>query len=99
MIRILSLAFLVLFGSCSKHPVFNRDYARIDVGPGPEDMALDTMNGHERLIISCSERRTEDHSKNGFYDYNLSSENLVKLTIEELPSTISLRPHGIDIGL
>jgi hypothetical protein len=99
MIRILPLAFLVLLASCSKHPVFNRDYARIEVGPGPEDMALDTVNGQERLIISCSERRTDNYSKNGFYDYNISSENLSRLQVEELPSSISLRPHGIDIGL
>jgi len=99
MIRILPFALLVFLASCSKHPVFNRDYARIEVGPGPEDIALDTISGEERLIVSCSERRTEDNTKNGFYDYNLSSGNLVKLPIEGLPESISLRPHGIDIGI
>lgn len=99
MIRMLPFALVVFLASCSKHPVFNRDYTRIEVGPGPEDIALDTIFGEERLIVSCSERRAEDYSKNGFYDYNLSSEDIVKLPIEGLPESITLRPHGIDIGI
>lgn len=87
------------FASCKQYPVFNGDYTRIEVGPGPEDIALDTSFGMERLIVSCSERRSEDYSRNGFYDYNIPSGKLVKLPMDGLPDSIQFRPHGIDIGL
>lgn len=86
------------FWSCKRYPVFNRDYTRIEVGPGPEDIALDTSFGMERLIVSCSERRSIDYSRNGFYDYNIQSRVLIKLPMEGLPDSIQFRPHGIDIG-
>ncbi|MGB1319048.1 MAG: hypothetical protein ACPG5W_12600, partial [Flavobacteriales bacterium] len=85
--------------SCAKVPVFNGDYERIEVGPGPEDIALDTLSGSERILISCSERRTTDYSKNGFYEYSVKDEKLSQLKIEGLPDSIQLRPHGIDIAL
>ena len=88
----------LLIASCAKVPVFNADYQTINVGPGPEDIALDTVAGMERLIVSCSERRTTDYSKNGLYDFNLSTQELVNLPIEGLPDSIQLRPHGIDIA-
>lgn len=99
MIRFCFALTAILISSCANHPVFNREYTRIEVGPGPEDMALDTSNGQERLIISCSERRTGDNSKNGFYSFDIESGELMKLPIEKLPADISLRPHGIDIGI
>ncbi len=91
--------FLLLLASCSKQPIYNGDYIRIETGPGPEDIALDTIGNSERIIISCSERRTFDYSRNGLYDFNIKSEELVRLPIEGLPESIQLRPHGIDIGL
>lgn len=93
------LSFFIFLTSCSKHPSFNRDYTRIAVGPGPEDMALDTFGTSERLIISCSERRAEDYSKNGFYQYSFSESSISRLAVINLPEEVSLRPHGIDIGL
>lgn len=95
------MAFLacVALSACKQYPVFKGDYARIEVGPGPEDIALDTSNGMERLIVSCSERRSEDYSRNGFYAYNIQSRELLKLPMEGLPDSIQFRPHGIDIGL
>jgi hypothetical protein len=98
--QITPLFWLVLvISSCAKVPVFNADYQRIEVGPGPEDIALDTIDGMERLIVSCSERRTTDYSSNGLYDYNISTQQLVNLPIEGLPESMQLRPHGIDIAL
>ena len=79
--------------------MFNGDYAKIETGPGPEDIALDTINGMERIIASCSERRTSDHSRNGFYEYAIATQKLTKLPIEGLPESVLLRPHGIDIVL
>ncbi|MFT4543566.1 MAG: hypothetical protein ACI9CU_001229 [Polaribacter sp.] len=98
--QIMPLFWLVLvISSCAKVPVFNADYERIEVGPGPEDIALDTIGGMERLIVSCSERRTTDYSKNDFYQYNISNLELAILPVEGLPESIQLRPHGIDIAL
>jgi len=62
-------------------------------------MAVDTLFGAERLIVSCDERRTEDHTRNGFYEYNIRTGKLVKLPIEGLPADVALHPHGIDIGV
>ena len=95
---IVSLAVL-LVSSCAKVPVFNGDYAKIEVAPGPEDIALDTIFEMERLIVSCSERRTTDYSENGFYQYDFSKQKLSKLPLVGLPDSIQLRPHGIDIAL
>ena len=93
------VSFLILLASCAKTPVFNGDYTKIEVAPGPEDIALDTIQGMERIIASCSERRTSDYSRNGFYDYNIATREITKLPIEELPESVQLRPHGIDIAL
>lgn len=95
--------FLVIvcfvLSSCKQHPVFNGDYTRIEVGPGPEDIALDTIGNSERIIVSCSERRGTNYSKNGFYTYELSTQNINRLSVKNLPETIQLRPHGIDITM
>lgn len=99
MSRLLIVLTLALFSSCKDYSTFNRDYTRIAAGPGPEDMALDTINEAKRLIISCSERRTEDYSKNGFYQYEIESGSLSRLELVGFPEDISLRPHGVDIGL
>lgn len=95
----LLFSVLLFLSSCVKYPTFMGDYTRIEVGPGPEDIALDTMNGNERLIVSCSQRRSEDYSKNGFYDYNIASGELNRLSMEGLPESVTFRPHGIDIGM
>ena len=97
--RLLLICFVAAFASCKNYPSFNRDYTKIAVGPGPEDIALDTIGNAERLIVSCSERRNDDHSKNGFYQYEFSSRSLSRLNVVGLPEDVSLRPHGIDIGL
>lgn len=99
MSRLLPLLIAVLFSAGGKYPVYTGDYQKIEVGPGPEDIALDTLEGSGRLIVSCAERRAEDESKNGFYDYNITSGKLEKLPIEGLPENINLHPHGIDIGV
>lgn len=93
------LLILLFLASCADYGTFTGDYKRIETGPGPEDIALDTIGNSERIIASCSERRTSDYGRNGFYDYNISTGKLVKLPIEGLPESISLRPHGIDIAL
>ncbi|MFM1875104.1 MAG: hypothetical protein RL266_841 [Bacteroidota bacterium] len=86
----------VALSACSQQAIFKGDHARIAVAPGPEDMALDTLG--QRLIISCSERRTTDYSRNGFYDYDMATGTLARLSVQDLPESIQLRPHGIDVA-
>lgn len=93
------ISFILLLSSCAKFPAFTGHYHRIETGPGPEDIALDTINGMARLIISSSERRTTDYSGNGIYSYDLVSQELKKLPIEGAPESIQLRPHGIDVAV
>lgn len=95
---VLTLISISVF-SCKNYPNFIGTYNRIEVGPGPEDMALDTFGLEERIIISCSERREADYSKNGFYVYDLYSKDVSRLSIIGLPNSIGFRPHGIDVGV
>jgi hypothetical protein len=100
LVRIILLSFfLSTFSSCTKFPVFKGEYTRIETAPGPEDIALDTISGMERIIVSCSERRTTDYSKNGFYSFDIQAQKLEQLTVSGLPEGLQLRPHGIDIAL
>lgn len=97
--QVLPFLLVLFFGGCASYPTFNGDYTRIETAPGPEDVALDTIGNSERVIISCSERRTTDYRDNGFYDYNISTGQVIKLPIVGLPESVQLRPHGIDIVL
>lgn len=91
------LIILLLMSGCRSVPPFQGEFEKIAVGPGPEDMALDTLFGQERLIIPCDERRTDDVSENGFYAYEIASGEVSRLTISDLPEDVSLHPHGIDL--
>jgi hypothetical protein len=91
--------FLFSLNACTKYTVFKGDYTRIETAPGPEDIALDTLQGMERIIASCSERRTMDYSRNGFYSLDIQSHKLTQLVVSGLPTSIQLRPHGIDIAM
>ncbi len=96
---ILFFFFLFSLHACKKYPVFKGDYTRIETAPGPEDIALDTIGEMERIIASCSERRTLDYSKNGFYSLDIQSQKITQLAVSGLPTSIQLRPHGIDIAM
>jgi arylesterase / paraoxonase len=100
--RIAVPAFLLLNGlllaGCKDHGVFNRPYRVINTGPGPEDIALDTSLATPRLIISCSERRTGDFARNGFYVYEIVTGAQNMMVVAGLPDDVTLAPHGIDIA-
>jgi hypothetical protein len=68
---------------------------RIVVGPGPEDMVLDTLNGNSRLLISCSGRREEHKPYGEIESLDLNSGDRNVLTRMNEPGNIKFRPHGI----
>ncbi len=74
----------------------NFETTKISVGSGPEDMAIDTSQGFDRIIVSCTERRENDHPDyGGFYGINPQTEETFEFTI--VPSDLVIHPHGIDI--
>jgi sugar lactone lactonase YvrE len=70
-------------------------FQKIMVGYGPEDMALDTMQGHNRIIVSCSSRRESGPNEHGFYAIQLDDRRSKALSI--IPKELDIHPHGIDI--
>ena len=68
---------------------------KIKVGPGPEDMVLDTLLGQPRLIISCTARR-ESHKPYGeMVSLDLTTGNKKELIRHNEPEDLIFRPHGI----
>ena len=67
---------------------------RIEVGPGPEDMVLDTLQT-PRILISCTARR-EAHEPYGEIEaLDLLSMKRTILTRTGEPDSLVFRPHGI----
>lgn len=87
-----------LITGCANYPKYTGPFDRIEVGPGPEDLALDTLGQLARILVSCSERRMADESRNGFYAINPVNLNVSRLAMTNFPATIVLHPHGIDVG-
>ncbi len=67
---------------------------KIEVGPGPEDMVLDTLSG-PRLLISCSARRDELKPYGEIEALDLLSMERKILTRHKQPDSLIFRPHGI----
>jgi len=96
-------AFYLWFSDCGVSPFRCGDYPapnnistqEIEVGSGPEDMAIDNSLGTPRIIVSCDTRREGQAKKGGFYGINLQTNQPYKLSIE--PANFEVYPHGIDI--
>jgi len=65
------------------------------VGPGPEDMVLDTVTGRPRLLISCTGRREEYKPYGEIEAFDLTSEKRTVLSRTGEPDALVFRPHGI----
>lgn len=72
---------------------------KITIANGPEDMVLDTMGVYKRIIISCSDRRKKDTVISSINYYLIKEKKTVQFKIINLPDSIQLKPHGIDIGV
>lgn len=97
--RIYSLLIIcmgVLLSGCHKMPpISNLPTQRIMIGPGPEDMMLDTLHGEPRLLISCSSRR-ESHDPYGeIVSFNLITGDRKELIRYNEPEELIFKPHGI----
>lgn len=91
------------FSDCGVSPFACGDYQtqgipqtqKIQVGSGPEDLAVDTSMGYPRIIVSCTERRKAQAKTSGFYSINPKDNSTAKFTI--LPTDFTIHPHGIDV--
>ncbi|MGB3949234.1 MAG: hypothetical protein WBM13_14700 [Bacteroidia bacterium] len=94
------IAFLGLFlYSCTPIPkTKNFESKKIAVGPGPEDIVLDTFSSSTpRLFASCSQRRKGQPEYQEICEINLTNDSykIIKRTNE--PKGMVFRPHGIDL--
>jgi hypothetical protein len=68
---------------------------RISVGPGPEDMVPDTLQGVARLLVSCSSRRDSQEEYGEIIAcYPGTGIQKSMIRVEEPPGIV-FRPHGI----
>jgi len=82
--------------SCNNMDVaIHPPYEKLEVGPGPEDMVLDSLNGNPRLIISCAARRDTHMPYGEIEALDLESGKRSLLTRYEEPEHTSFSPHGI----
>lgn len=100
MIRILLSLLVVasLWGCVAIPKGLNQASVPIPVGPGPEDMVLDTVSAAARLLISCSPRRPEQKGTAGIYALDLKTEKVTNLPRKGEPESILFRPHGISLS-
>jgi len=72
-----------------------QDSEMIQVGPGPEDMVLDTLGPSPRILVSCTGRREKDEGYGEIEAVDLLSGRREVLRREGDPASIRFRPHGI----
>lgn len=90
--------FLIAMLATACHPVPDTTplpSERIPVGPGPEDMVLDTLQEAPRLLISCSARREPYEPYGEIMAYFPESGRTEVLIRKNEPPDILFRPHGI----
>lgn len=85
------LFILIAFSS------FSFGQRKIQVGLGPEDFVLDTINDKQRLLISCDPRRDDkSYLKTGdIWSYNLNTDSAYPFKRINEPTDISFNPHGV----
>ena len=87
--------FLIFISGCSKKESSTLPNTQIEVGPGPEDMVLDTLGSSPRLLISCAARRDMHKPYGEIISYDLESGSGKVLARELEPSDLVFNPHGI----
>ena len=79
--------------SCEKEKL-HKSYTKITCAPGPEDIVFDKTNN--RILISCSERRTGMPYLGEIQQLNIVTDECKILPILNLPA-IPFNPHGFDL--
>lgn len=93
----LQLTACCLLAACSRLPINTvSDTKQITVGPGPEDMVVDSTWGTQRLLVSCNERRL-DTVFGEIFEVKLSDNSVRVIPRKNTPDDIVFNPHGIDI--
>lgn len=96
--RLFPVLLLCFIASCYKLPQsYQTKDEIVSVGPGAEDMIVDTLSGEPRILISCNERRknTPHYGEVNVY-YPLSGAvKILKRSGE--PQGLVFNPHGIDL--
>ncbi|HLP20538.1 MAG TPA: hypothetical protein VK174_09570 [Chitinophagales bacterium] len=98
MFRFLPLAVIFLMASCVSLPKsFQTKDEVIAVGPGPEDMIVDTITEETRILISCNQRRDgkTDYGEIEAYYPATGAKRILKRINE--PEGLIFNPHGIDL--
>ncbi len=87
------------FTSCSIIPATTqRNSIRISVGPGPEDIVLDTSStSYPRLLASCTQRRKGQPAYNEICEVNLNNNSFKALKRTNEPEGMIFHPHGFDL--
>ncbi len=100
--RFICLPFLIalLFGYSSTAQNTTtpaKKQREIYVGPGPEDLVLDTTYAYPRLLVSCAERRKKKKHYGEVFEVNLNEYTSCVLPRIGTPDSLKFRPHGIDL--
>ncbi len=86
-----------MLASCSRLPINTASETKqIKIGPGPEDMVVDTTGGTQRLLVSCNERRI-DTVYGEIFEVKLSDHSTRVIPRINTPEDIIFNPHGIDL--
>ena len=98
MIRALIFVSALFISSCASLPKSFQSKAEvITVGPGPEDMVVDTITELPRLLISTNSRRKGDADYGEIEAFYPQTEQRRVLKRIGEPSELSFNPHGIDL--
>lgn len=68
----------------------------ISVGPGPEDMVMDTISEQPRLLVSCNARR-QGQPYYGEINVYYPATGQVRILPRHEPEELQFYPHGVDL--
>lgn len=93
----LFIAFAIAGCSFKLPLVQHRNSVKIEVGPGPEDIVLDTIStSYPRILVSCLQRRKGNAHYGEICEVNLNNDRSKILKRMNEPQGMVFRPHGFD---
>ena len=92
------LLFLISMSSCATLPKdkASKDTQIVAVGPGPEDMVVDTITEQPRLLLSCHARRKEEAHYSEINAY-YPTDGSIRILKRNEPAGLNFNPHGVDL--
>jgi arylesterase / paraoxonase len=88
---------LIAYATIAMAQAPNLQEETIYIGPGTEDIVLDTLNGQQRLLVSCSQRRKDLPKFGEIVALNIKDNSKDTLVRTGEPADLSFHPHGIDL--